>query len=87
MHAHLDQATLVALDSCSRGIVAKTILSAKFFGNSGERLRQLCRIVGIVEARTSLVRQFVKIPISPFIVGLRAASGWNALGWKAIDYS
>src|SRR5258705_3816738 len=73
MHANLDLSPFAVLRNGRIWIVAKTVLTAKLFGNPGKRLRQLRGIVRLIEARSGFVGQLMEITIRPLIVGGRGA--------------
>ena len=61
---------LVAIHVFRLGIVAKCVLAAQFLGDSGEGLRQLRGVIGLVEPAAGFICQRVQVLIRSIVVGL-----------------
>src|SRR5437870_3753118 len=55
------------------GIVAKCVLAAQLFGDSGEGLRQLTSVIGFIQPSAGLVGEGVQIVICPVVISFSRA--------------
>src|SRR5438046_6980163 len=69
-HADFDLVALVSIPVFRLGIVAKWVLAAQFLGDSGEGLRQLRGVIGLVEPAAGFICQRVQVLIRSIVVGL-----------------
>src|SRR5207237_8469833 len=69
-HADFDLVALVATHVFRLGVVTKRVLAAQLLGDSGESLRQLRGVIGLVEPAAGFVCQRMQVLIRSIIVGL-----------------
>src|SRR3989442_7481086 len=72
-HADFDLVALVAIHVIRLGIVAKCVLAAQFFGDSVEGLRQLRRVIGLVEPAAGFICQRMEVFIRSIVISLGRA--------------
>src|SRR5256885_14034500 len=72
-HADFDLVALVATHVFRLGIVAKCVLAAQLFGDSGEGLRQLTSVIGFIQPSAGLVGEGVQIVICPVVISFSRA--------------
>src|SRR5438105_15226162 len=85
-HADFDLVALVATHVFRLGVVTKRVLAAQLLGDSGESLRELRGVIGLVEPAAGFVWQRMQAVIRWVVIGLgrarkRSSAGrWNVRG-------
>ena len=69
-HADFDLVALVATHVFRLGVVTKRVLAAQLLGDSGESLRQLRGVIGLVEPAAGFVCQRMQVLIRSVVIGL-----------------